>query len=184
MRKLVFVMIAALGTFATASAFAYVISQNNGMTYSMMDSDTMGSMMGGVMSGMMGSKSMMNSGSGMNCNSMMSDVPQDVIIKTKSSQAVFAGKPQSMTLLVLDKETKKPLTNAQVIVGIEKGAPMSTMNMIGPMFDAENIGNGKYLVKFALSEKGYYTMHTHVIPAGKSMHSMMLNHEDIGIVVK
>jgi len=157
MRKLVFVMIAALGTFATASAFAYVISQNNGMTYAMMDS---------------------------NCNSMMSDVPQDVIIKTKSSQAVFAGKPQSMTLLVLDKETKKPLTNAQVIVGIEKGAPMSTMNMIGPMFDAENIGNGKYLVKFALSEKGYYTMHTHVNPAGKSMHSMMLNHEDIGIVVK
>src|SRR5256712_13966047 len=123
MRKLVFVMIAALGIFATASAFAYVISQNNSM-YSMMDSDSMGSMMGGVMSGMMGSKSMMNSGSGMNCNSMMSDVPQDVIIKTKSSQAVFAGKPQSMTLLVLDKETKKPLTNAQVIVGIEKGAPM------------------------------------------------------------
>jgi len=85
---------------------------------------------------------------------------------------------------VLDKETKKPLTNAQVIVGIEKGAPMSTMNMIGPMFNAENIGNGKYLVQFTLDEKGYYTMHTHVIPAGKSMHSMMQNHMDIGILAK
>jgi len=184
MRKLVFVMIAALGIFATTSAFAYVISQSNAMTYSMMDSDSMSSMMGRMMSAMMDGKSMMNSGSGMNCNSMMSDVPQDVIIKLKSSQAVFAGKPQSITLLVLDKETKKPLTNAQVIVGIEKGAPMSTMNMIQPMFDGENFGNGKYLVKFALNEKGYYTMHTHVIPAGKSMHSMMFNHEDIGIVVK
>ncbi|OLE40958.1 MAG: hypothetical protein AUG16_01935 [Thaumarchaeota archaeon 13_1_20CM_2_39_20] len=105
MRKLVFVMIAALGIFATTSAFAYVISQNNAMTYSMMDSDSMSSMMGGMMSGMMGGKSMMNSGSGMNCNTMMSDVPQDVIIKLKSSQAVFAGKPQSITLLVFDKET-------------------------------------------------------------------------------
>ena len=105
MRKLVFVMIAALGISATTSAFAYAISQNNAMTYSMMDSDSMSSMMGGMISGMMGGKSMMNSGSGMNCNSMMSDVPQDVIIKLKSSQAVFAGKPQSITLLVFDKET-------------------------------------------------------------------------------
>jgi len=70
----------------------------------------------------------MNSGSGMNPNSMMSDVPQDVIIKTRSSQAVAIGKEQSITLLVLDKETKKPLTDAQVIVGIERGAPMSTMS--------------------------------------------------------
>ena len=172
------ITIAMLGVFATASAFAYVVSQNNIEAYSMMDSGSMGSMMGGMMSG--GS---MNSGSTMNRNSM-SDVPQDVIIKTSSSQVVSAGKEQSITLLVLDKETKKPLINVQVIVGIERGAPMSTMDMIGPMFSAENIGSGKYLVQFDLPEKGYYTMHTHVIPAGKSMMSMMNNHEDIGIIGK
>ena len=170
------IAIAALGVFVTASAFAYVMSQNNIEAYSMMDSGSMGSMMGGMMSG--GS---MNSGSTMNCNSM-SDVPQDVIIKTSSSQAVAAGKEQSILLLILDKETKKPLTDAQVVVGIERGTPMSTMDMIGTMFNAENIGSGKYLVQFDLPEKGYYTMHTHVIQAGKSMMSMMNNHEDIGII--
>lgn len=178
MKKLVMVSISALTVFVTASVFVHVVSQNNIKAYSMMDSGSMGSMMGGMMSG--GS---MNSGSTMNCNSM-SDVPQDVIIKTSSSQVVSAGKEQSITLLVLDKETKKPLINAQVIVGIERGAPMSTMYMIGPMFSAENIGSGKYLVQFDLPEKGYYTMHTHVIPAGKSMMSMMSNHEDIGIIGK
>lgn len=178
MRNFVMITIAALGVFATASAFAYVISQNNIESYSMMDSGSMGSMMGGMMSG--GS---MSSGSTMNCN-LMSDVPQDVIIKIGSSQVVSAGKEQSIALLVLDKETKAPLTGAQVIVGIERGAPMSTMDMIGPMSSAENIGSGKYLVQFDLPEKGFYTMHTHVIPAGKSMMSMMINHEDIGIIGK
>src|SRR5207249_603334 len=127
---------------------------------------------------------MMNPISGMNCNSMMSDVPQDVIIKIKASQAIAVGKEQSITLLVLDKETKKPLTDAQVIVGIERGAPMSTMDMIGPMFNAENIGNGKYVASFTVDDSGYYTMHTHVILSGKSMHSMMQNHMDIGIIAK
>src|SRR5713226_5215513 len=135
-----------------------------------------GSMMGSMMDSMMGSGNMMSG--------MMSDIPQDVIIKIKSSQQVSFGKESFIKLLVLDKNTKKPLSNAQIIVGIERGAPMSTMNMIGPMFKAENIGNGEYVVKFTLDNTGYYTMHTHVIPSGKSMHSMMENHMDIGIVVK
>lgn len=177
MKKLVWVVIAALGVFISVSVFAYG-SQNDLKVYSMMDSDSMSSMMGGMMSG----QSMMNSGSGMNPNSMMSDVPQDVIIKIRSSQAVAVGKEQSIILLVLDKETKKPLTDAQVIVGIERGAPMSTMSMLGPMFDAENLGNGEYLAKFTLDNLGYYTLHTHVIPAGKSMQAMMYNHEDMGII--
>ena len=178
MKKLALIAIVALGVFAMVSTFVY-LSSNYLSAYSMMGSDSMSSMMGNMMGG-----GLMNSGSAMNCNSMMSDVPQDVIIKIKSSQVVAVGKTQSITLLVLDKETKKPLTNAQVVVGIERGAPMSTMNMLGPMFNAENLGNGKYIVKFTLDSPGYYTLHTHVIPVGKSMHAMMYNHEDIGILVK
>jgi len=82
----------------------------------------------------------------------------------------------------LDKETKKPLTNAQVVIGIEKGTSMTTMNMLGGMFNADDIGNGKYIVRFTPPATGHYTLHTHVIPAGKSMHSMMNNHLDIGII--
>jgi hypothetical protein len=52
------------------------------------------------------------------------------------------------------------------------------------MFEAENIGSGNYEVKFTPTEKGYYTMHTHAIPPGKSMMSMMDNHMDIGIIAK
>ena len=129
--------------------------------------------------------SMMGSmmGSGM-MSGMMDDVPHDVIIKVVSSQKVPSGKQAQIKLLVLDKNTKQPLDDAQVIVGIERGAPMSTMNMIGSMFKAENIGDGKYVVKLTVDESGYYTLHTHVIPAGKSMHSMMNNHMDIGIIAK
>lgn len=126
--------------------------------------------------------SMMEGGGMM--SSMMSQVPKDVIIKIQSSQQVIVGKEAQVKLLVLDKNTGNPLTDAQVTVGLEEGAPMSTMNMIGGMFDAENLGDGTYLVKFTLDSPGYYTLHTHVIPAGKSMHSMMDNHEDIGIIAK
>ena len=133
--------------------------------------------------GMMGS--MMNSmmGNGM-MSGMMSDVPKDVVIKTVSSQQVPIGKEAQVTLLVLDKNTKEPISNAQVVIGIEKGSPMSTMNMVTPMFEADNIGNGKYIAKFTIDDTGYYTMHTHVILSGKSMHSMMQNHMDIGILAK
>lgn len=137
----------------------------------------MSSMMGGndMMSGMMGSGNM---------NSVMSQVPKDVIIKFTSTQTVSVGKQAEITLLVLNKETKKPLSGVQVIIGIERGSSMSTMDMMSSMFDAENKGSGKYLVKFAPDKKGIYTLHTHVIPAGKSMHSMMENHLDIGIIAK
>ncbi|HJT10253.1 MAG TPA: FixH family protein [Candidatus Nitrosotalea sp.] len=129
------------------------------------------------------SQNSMMEGGGMMGN-MMSQEPQDVVIKTVSSQQVQVGRPAQITLLVLDKNTGNPLTDAQVTLGLEKGAPMSTMNMIGQMFDAENIGDGKYVARFTAPESGYYTLHTHVIPAGKSMMSMMENHMDIGIVAK
>lgn len=166
MKKLAIGIIVTLGIFATAGAFA-----------SMSSSDyTMNSMMGtNSMSSMMKNGNMMN---------MMSQIPQDVIVKVTSGQMVKTGKEATITLLVLDKETKKPLSDAQVIIGIERGASMATMNMIGGMFEAEEKGSGKYVIKFTPDEKGIYTLHTHVIPAGKSMHSMMNNHMDIGIIAK
>ncbi|HET6458655.1 MAG TPA: FixH family protein [Nitrosopumilaceae archaeon] len=149
--------VVALGIFAVNSYGYCMTGQNSGMMQSMMGN--------GMMSG------------------MMSDVPQDVTIKIISRQQVSVGKESQITLLVLDKNTNKPLDDAQVIVGIEKGAPMSTMDMSG-MFTADNIGNGKYVVRFTLEDAGYYTLHTHIIPSGKSMHSMMNNHVDIGIIAK
>ena len=50
MKKLVWVVITALGVFISVSVFAYG-SQNDLKVYSMMDSDSMSSMMGGMMSG-------------------------------------------------------------------------------------------------------------------------------------
>ena len=117
-------------------------------------------------------------------SSMMSDSPKDVIIKTISSQQVSAGKDAHLTLLVLDRNTGKPMTDAHVSLGLEEGAPMSTMNMIGSMFYAEELGEGKYVAKFRVDKPGYYTLHVHVIPYDKPMDSMMLNHMDVGIVAK
>ena len=148
---------AALGIFAVNNSGYCMTSQNSDMMQSMM-------------------------GSGMK-SGMMSDVPQDVTIKIISRQQVIVGKESQITLLVLDKNTNKPLGDAQVIVGIEKGAPMSTMDING-MFTADNIGNGKYVIRFTLEDTGYYTLHTHIIPSGKSMNSMMNNHIDIGIIAK
>ena len=139
------------------------------------DASESNNMMGSGMGSMMKSDNMMN---------MMSEIPQDVIVKVTSGQVVKAGKDAKITLLVLDKETKKPVSNAHIIVGIEKGASMSTMNMVSGMFEAKEIGSGKYDVSFRLDEKGHYTVHIHVILDGKSMHSMMQNHLDIGIIVK
>ncbi|MDE1728913.1 MAG: hypothetical protein KGH81_07035, partial [Thaumarchaeota archaeon] len=67
--------------------------------------------------------SMMESGGMM--SSMMNQVPKDVIIKIESSQQVSVGKVDQIKLLVLDKNTGNPLTDAQVTVGLEEGAPMS-----------------------------------------------------------
>jgi len=116
--------------------------------------------------------------------SMMSQIPEDVIVKVTSPQVVGIDKNAHITIMVLDKKTAEPLVNSRVIVGIERGAPMTTMDMMGPMFLAEEQGDGKYKINFILDEKGYYTIHTHVIPEGKSMHSMMQNHLDIGLIAK
>lgn len=126
--------------------------------------------------------SMMESGGMM--SSMMSDSPKDVIIKTISSQQVSAGKDTHLTLLILDRNTEKPIIGSQVSLGLEEGAPMSTMNMIGPMFYAEELGEGKYVAKFSVDKPGYYTLHVHVIPYDKPMSSMMRNHMDVGILAK
>ncbi len=120
-------------------------------------------------------------------NMMMTQEPKDVIIKVKSSQIVPAGMQSEIALLVLDKETQSPLTGAQVLVGIERGASMTTMEMISSMFEAEEDkgkSSGIYKVRFTPDSDGYYTIHTHVIPSGNSMHSMMDNHLDIGIIAE
>jgi len=116
--------------------------------------------------------------------SMMSEIPDDVIVKVISPQVVGIEKDAHITIMVLDKKTAEPLVNSRVIVGIERGAPMTSMDMIGTMFLAEELGNGEYQIDFILDENGYYTLHTHVIPEGKSMHSMMRNHLDIGLIAK
>lgn len=154
MRKIIIGVIAAIGIFATVSAYAYMSSYSN--ADNMMTYNTM--------------------------SSMMNQIPQDVIIKIISGQMTEAGKESKIILLVLDKTTNEPLSDAQVIVGIEKGSSMSTMMMDG-MMEAKSQGSGKYSVQFTPDTSDYYTLHTHVIPDGKSMHSMMENHLDIGIIV-
>ncbi|MGQ0791557.1 MAG: hypothetical protein ACT4NJ_04945 [Nitrosopumilaceae archaeon] len=116
--------------------------------------------------------------------SMMSEIPEDVVVKVTSPQVVGIDKNAHVTIAVLDKKTAEPAVNSKVIVVIEKGAPMTSMDMIGPMFLGKELGDGEYQIDFILDEKGYYTVHTHVIPDGKSMHSMMKNHLDIGLIAK
>jgi hypothetical protein len=118
---------------------------------------------------------------------MMNQEAKDVIIKVKTSQIVPAEKESEIALLVLDKETQNPLTGAQVLVRIERGASMTTMEMISSMLEAEEDkgkSSGIYKIRFTPDSDGYYTIHTHVIPSGNSMHSMMDNHLDIGIIAE
>ena len=114
----------------------------------------------------------------------MNKSPMDVTIRSASSQLVKVGQEATVTLLIKDKATSKPLLDAQVPVMIERGSSMSTMDMMGSMIQAQEIGQGKYQVKFIPDKKGVYTIHTHVIPDGKSMMSMMNNHMDVGIIAK
>lgn len=116
--------------------------------------------------------------------SMMNKAPKDVTIRPASSQLVKAGQEATITLLIKDKITNKPLVGAQVLIMIERGPSMSTMDMMGSMILAQEVGSGKYQVKFTPDKKGVYTIHTHVIPDGKSMMSMMNNHMDVGIIAK
>src|SRR3989338_4048948 len=103
---------------------------------------------------------------------------------------VFTGGSFYLSAYSESDQSMMSQNNMDVILHIEEGAPMtsmdkmSMMDMMGRMFEAENIGSGQYQVKFTPTEKGYYTMHTHAIPAGKSMMSMMNNHMDIGIIAK
>lgn len=118
------------------------------------------------------------------CSTMMNKIPKDVTIRTASSQIVHAGKEAKVIILVTDKTNKKPLLDADVPIMIERGPSMSTMDMVGQMFSAEEVGSGKYQIKFTPDKKGIYTLHAHVIPPGKSMMSMMNNHMDIGIIAQ
>ncbi len=118
------------------------------------------------------------------CSSMMDKAPKDVTIRSASSQLVKSGQEATITILVKDKATNKPLLDAQVPIMIERGPSMSTMDMMDSMIPAEEIGQGKYQVKFTPDKKGVYTIHTHVIPDGKSMMAMMNNHMDIGVLAK
>ena len=112
---------------------------------------------------------------------MMNQEPQDVIIKMKSGQKVLVGKEAEIVLLVLDKETQEPMEGVQVVIGIERGSSMSSMDMIGDMFDAEEKGSGEYIVRFTPDREGIYTIHTMVmLPGG----SMMDNHMDFGIIAE
>jgi hypothetical protein len=125
---------------------------------------------------------MMEGGGGMMMEGakMQMPAPKDVIIMLESEYQVTAGKQSEVTLQVLNKQTNEPMPGAQVIIGIEKGLPMSTMDMTGDgMFNAVEKENGKYAFAFTPESKGYYTVHAHAIPPGKQMHSMMENHADL-----
>jgi hypothetical protein len=130
-------------------------------------------------SGMMGGGMMMEGGK------MQMPAPKDVIILLESEYEMAAGKQSEVALKVLDKQTNEPVQGAEVIIAMEKGLPMSTMDMSGgSMFDAVAKGNGTYTFAFTPESKGYYTVHAHVIPPGKQMHSMMENHADLIIESK
>jgi len=112
--------------------------------------------------------------------------PKDVIIKVESNPIIPVGKEWQIKLLVLNKITQTPMSGVQVIVGIERGAAMTNMDMMGSMFQAQeqSKGSGIYLITFTPDIKGIYTLHTHVIPPGEPMYSMMDNHVDIGVVAQ
>ncbi len=134
--------------------------------------DMMMGMMMGPMDGMQGDM----------MEGMMNQEPQDVIIELKSGHGkVPVGKETEIVLLVLDKETKEPLEGLEVLIGIERGSSMSSMEMMGDMFPAEDKGSGEYIVRFTPDSEGIYTVHTMVMIPRKSM---MDNHMDFSIIVE
>jgi hypothetical protein len=108
---------------------------------------------------------------------------KDVIVLLESEYEMAAGKQSQVILKVLDKQTNEPMHRARVMIGIEKGLPMTTMEMAGGMFDAAEKGNGTYAFAFTPESEGYHTVHAHVIPPRKQMHSMMENHADLVIKI-
>jgi hypothetical protein len=127
---------------------------------------------GGMMGGMM-----------MEGGKMQMPAAKDVNIMLESEYNMTTGKQSQVILKVLDKQTNEPVQGAEVIIGIEKGLPMTTMDMMDSgMFDAVDKGNGIYTFAFTPESKGYYTIHVHVILPGKEMHSMMENHGDLVVI--
>lgn len=137
-------------------------------------------MMGMMMGDMMGPMDGMMLGDSM--EDMMNQEPQDVRIELKSGHGkVPVGKEAEIVLLVLDKETKEPLEGLEVLIHIERGSSMSSMEMMGDMFPAEDKGSGEYVVRFTPDEAGVYTIHTMVMLPRKSM---MDNHMDFSIIAE
>lgn len=110
--------------------------------------------------------------------------PKDVTIFFESEAEVPAGKQAKVVLKVLDRQTNAPMQGADVVVGIEKGLPMTSMDMEGSMFEAEEKDEGLYAFAFTPESQGYYTIHAHVIPTRMQMHSMMENHADFVVISK
>lgn len=115
---------------------------------------------------------------------MQMQPPKDVTIFFESEVEVPARKQAPVVLKVLDRQTNASMQGAEVIVGIEKGLPMTSMDMEGGMFEAEEKGEGLYAFAFTPESQGYYTIHAHVIPRGMQMHSMMENHADFVVISK
>jgi hypothetical protein len=135
-------------------------------------------MMGMIMGDMMGPTDDMMPGDSM--QDMMNQEPQDVAIRLQSGHGkVLVGKETEIVLLVLDKVTQEPLEGLEVLIHIERGSSMSTMEMMGDMFPAEDRGSGEYIVRFTPEEEGVYTVHTMVMIPRKSM---MDNHMDFSIL--
>lgn len=65
-----------------------------------------------------------------------------------------AAKQSVVSIKILDKQTNEPMEGAEVIIGIEKGLPMTTMDMTGGgMFNALEKGNGTYAFAFTPQSK-------------------------------
>ena len=113
---------------------------------------------------------------------MMSQEPQDVVIELRSGHGkVPVGKETEIVLVVLDRETNEPLEGLEVLIHIERGSSMSTMEMMGDMFPAEDKGSGEYVVRFTPDSEGAYTVHTMVMIPRKSM---MDNHMDFSVIAE
>ena len=137
-------------------------------------------MMGMMMGDMMGPMDDVMPGDTM--EDMMNQEPQDVIIELKSGHGkVPVGKETEIVIAVLDKETREPLEGLDVLIHIERGSSMSTMEMMGDMFAAEDKGSGEYIVRFTPDSEGAYTVHTMVMIPRKSM---MDNHMDFSIIAE
>lgn len=161
--KLIILSVSAVAIATTALAFVAMSASG--------DADDLQQPLGNMMIGMMEG------------GRMQMPASKDVIIMLESEYEMSTGKQSQVTLKVLDKQTNEPVQGAEVIIGIEKGLPMTSMDMTGNnMFDAAEKGNGTYAFTFTPESKGYHTVHAHVIPAGKQMHSMMENHADLVIM--